>query len=67
MITKIGIVAGEIWEYLDKKDKSSSLEDIVKGIDRERDSVLMSIGWLAREGHIVIEGEASEGIVRLVK
>jgi len=67
MITKIGIVAEDIREYLDKKDKSSSLEDIVKGIDRERDSVLMSIGWLAREGHIVIEGEASEGIVRLVK
>ena len=57
MITEIGIVAGEIWHFLDKHNKSSRLEDIRNGIERSRDLVLMSIGWLAREGYVVLEGQ----------
>ena len=55
MITEIGITAGDIWHYLDEHDKSS-LDQIVSGIATERDRVLMSVGWLAREGHVVVEG-----------
>ena len=65
MITEIGIVAGEIWHYLEKNNRSASLEDIVKNIDKQRDIVLMSIGWLARESHIVLEGEAPNQKVSL--
>ena len=65
MITQIGIVAGEIWDYLDKHDKSVTMDDIVSGLEQDRDMVLMSIGWLSREGHIILEGEASNYIVRL--
>ena len=54
MITEIGITAGDIWHYLDQHGKSQ-LSKVVSGIDTERDKVLMSIGWLAREGHIVVE------------
>ena len=54
MITEIGISAGEIWHYLDRFGKSP-LGDIVKGIDKPRDVILMSLGWLAREGHVVLE------------
>jgi hypothetical protein len=54
MITEIGIVAGDIWHYLDQK-KTCSLSDMVKGIDKKRDVVLMSLGWLAREGHVIME------------
>ena len=54
MITEIGITAGDIWHYLDQHGKST-LSQIVRGIDTERDRVLMSIGWLAREGHAVVE------------
>lgn len=54
MITEIGITAGDIWYYLDKHQRSS-LTKIGKGIDKHRDDLLMSIGWLAREGHIVVE------------
>lgn len=67
MITEIGIVAGEIWHYLDKHGKSSSLEEILKGIDKSRDTILMSIGWLAREGHVVLEGEEPAYIITLRK
>ena len=54
MITEIGITAGDIWHYLDEHQRSS-LTSIVKGIDTPREAALMSIGWLAREGHVVVE------------
>jgi len=54
MITEIGIIAGEIWHYLDEHGEVS-LSDLVKGIDKSRDNVLMSLGWLAREGHVILE------------
>ena len=59
MITEIGITAGDIWHYLDQHGKSP-LSKVVKGIDTERDRVLMSIGWLAREGHIIVEGTSPD-------
>lgn len=58
MITEIGIVAGEVWHFLEEQEeKVSSLDEIVKNIDKGRDAILMSIGWLSREGHVVLEGE----------
>jgi hypothetical protein len=56
MITELGIVAGEIWHYLDEHGKSK-LTDICQSIDRMRDIALMSVGWLAREGHVLVEKE----------
>ena len=54
MITEIGITAGDIWHYLDQHGRSS-LSKIISGIDTDKNRVLMSVGWLAREGHIVVE------------
>lgn len=54
MITEIGIVAGDIWHYLDQH-KTSKLSQLVAGIDKKREVVLMSLGWLAREGHVILE------------
>ncbi len=51
MITEIGIVAGEIWNLLDKK-QSAPIDTIVDSLQRNRDLVLMSLGWLSREGHV---------------
>lgn len=59
MITEIGIVAGDIWHYLEQ-NKTSTLTDLVKGIDKNRNVVLMSIGWLAREGHVILEDQGSD-------
>ena len=53
MITEIGIVAGDIWHYLDQH-KSTTLTELVSGIDKDRNLVLMSLGWLAREGHVIM-------------
>ncbi len=53
MIIEIGIVAGEIWHYLDQRGEVS-LKELTKSIDRSPENILMSLGWLAREGHVVL-------------
>ena len=67
MITKIGIVAGDIWNHLDHPGKKVPLDDIMNEVQEDRDMILMSIGWLAREGHIVLEGNSPNYKVRLTK
>lgn len=59
MITEIGIIAGEIWQYLEKY-KEATLSMITKALKRERDLVLLSLGWLDREGHVYIQKEGDE-------
>ncbi len=56
MIMEIGIIAGDIWHYLDSHGEIM-LSDLLKLINKPRDTVLMSLGWLAREGHVKLEGE----------
>jgi hypothetical protein len=53
MIMEIGIVAGEIWHFLDEK-KSATADELTKGLKRPRELVMMSLGWLAREGHVTL-------------
>lgn len=66
MITEIGIVAGEIWHYLDEHG-ASTLQAISKGLDRPREWILMSLGWLAREGHALVRQNGAEYHVELRK
>jgi len=53
MIIEIGIVAGEIWHYLDQKGEAA-LSDLNRDLDRSPENILMSLGWLAREGHVIL-------------
>ncbi|MCK9603937.1 MAG: winged helix-turn-helix domain-containing protein [Candidatus Omnitrophica bacterium] len=32
-----------------------TLSELIRGIDKPRDNVLMSLGWLAREGHVILQ------------
>ena len=64
MITEIGIVAGEIWHYLDQHD-DTLFSHVVSGIDRPQELALMSLGWLAREGHVVVRQEGQDLRVEL--
>ena len=66
MITEIGIVAGEIWHFLDQQGEVS-LSALVRGIDKPRDNVLMSLGWLAREGHVILQQTEGDYRVSLRK
>ena len=59
MITELGIVAGDIWHTLDQHGEST-LSSLVEGLDKPRDMILMSLGWLAREGHVSLRAEGSD-------
>lgn len=66
MITEIGIVAGEIWHYLDNHGEVP-FSTLVTGINQPRDLALMSVGWLAREGHVIVKEEGRDYRVWLRK
>lgn len=66
MITEIGIVAGDIWHYLDQHGVVN-LGQLIKGIDKSRDNVLMSLGWLAREGHVLLQQSSNDYKISLRK
>ena len=66
MITEIGVVAGEIWHYLDKNGEVL-FSKLQAGIKQSRDLTLMSVGWLAREGHVVVRAEGADYRVSLRK
>ena len=64
MITEIGIAAGDIWHYLDQH-KTCTVSQLAQAIDKNRNVVLMSLGWLAREGHVIMESEGNDFKVTL--
>ena len=54
MITRIGIVAGDIWRLLEK-EKEVALSSMVSRSGKSREILLMCLGWLAREGHVMLK------------
>lgn len=66
MITELGIVAGDIWHFLDGHGQSS-LSDLVAGLDKPRDTILMSLGWLSREGHVKLDKVGEDYKIELRK
>ncbi len=64
MITEIGIVAGEIWQLLDSEG-SMRLKEINGKVERSEYLILMSLGWLSREGHVILDKEEDDFIVTL--
>ena len=57
MITEIGITAGDIWHDLDQHREAVSFIQLLSEINRPKDLLLMSLGWLAREGHVILNQE----------
>ena len=66
MITEIGIVAGEIWHYLDERGEVL-FSEVTKGIGRPQEVALMSLGWLGREGHVIVRQDGGDFRVALRK
>ena len=66
MITEIGLVAGEMWQYLDKYNETT-LSNLIKVLSKEKNLILMSIGWLAREGHIIVKKAGDDYKITLRK
>ncbi len=65
MITYIGLCAGEVWRYLDKNNGEVSIKDLCAGIKAPKETILMAVGWLGREGYILIKGDLNNYQVSL--
>ena len=66
MINEIGFVAGDIWQYLDNHHNHSvKLSKLVAELNKPRDVIVMSVGWLAREGHLILEQDGRDYHVHL--
>lgn len=66
MIEQIGTNAGLVWEALNKSKKPLTVKEIKtkSGIRTERE-VQYALGWLAKEGKLVFEGEDREMTIKL--
>ena len=57
MITKIGVISGEIITLLEQENNPLlTTDDIAVLLDEPREWVLMSVGWLLREGYLYVHG-----------
>ncbi|MBP9865918.1 MAG: winged helix-turn-helix domain-containing protein [Candidatus Omnitrophica bacterium] len=65
MITWIGLCAGEIWHYLDRHPGEASSQSLFAAIDAPKETILMAVGWLAREGYVLINGSLPDFTVQL--
>ena len=66
MIIELGIVAGHIWRFLEDRGETT-LSALTSELDKSRDTILMSLGWLAREGHVVLEKQDEDYRITLRK
>ncbi len=66
MITEIGFAAGDIWKLLDQKERLE-LAELMKQIPRSKELILMALGWLCREGHVVIIENNGKLLIELRK
>ncbi|MFH1359966.1 MAG: winged helix-turn-helix domain-containing protein [Candidatus Omnitrophota bacterium] len=65
MITRIGIVSGEILMVLEKQNRSIRLKEFSEFVNHPPEMILMSIGWLAREGYVQVKEEEDYIVSRI--
>jgi DNA-binding transcriptional regulator PaaX len=65
MLDNIGSVAGAIWRYLENNDEAS-VTRLTREIGENERTVLMGVGWLAREGKLDFE-KRKQGIYITLK
>ena len=54
MLESIGSVAGAIWHYLEDNNEAT-VTKLTREIGKNERTVLMGVGWLAREGKLDFE------------
>lgn len=63
-LTHIGETAGTIWRILSEKGPTT-MAKLIKAVGEPRDTVIMALGWLARENKIDIEQDGRSHKVSL--
>ena len=54
MLENIGNIAGDIWHYLEENSEAT-VTKLTRELGEAERTVLMGIGWLAREGKLDFE------------
>ena len=54
MLENIGSVAGAVWRYLEENSEAT-VTKLTRELDENERTILMAIGWLAREGKLDFE------------
>lgn len=63
-LPRVGEVAGVVWRVLSESGRLSTSK-LVKAVDEPRDTVMLALGWLAREDKINIDDEGRNRMVSL--
>jgi hypothetical protein len=63
-VASIGESAGIVWRVLSEKGPLS-MAKLAKAVGEPRDTVMLAVGWLAREGKISIDDDGRNRIVSL--
>ncbi len=64
MENQIGLAAGAVWRFLNEHGPATT-EEIRKPLTLSESMLYMAIGWLAREGKLLFEGEGKAGRISL--
>jgi len=62
---EIGLAAGEIWRYLDRHGEATPSR-LAAATGLSAKEVQRALGWLAREGKLIIETDGRTEVFRLV-
>jgi hypothetical protein len=64
LIERVGDTAGVIWKILNASGPMT-MAKVVKAAGQPRDTVMLALGWLAREDKIHVEDDGRKRIVSL--
>ncbi len=64
MIEKIGINAGKVWAILDETGRQN-VKEVKKAVKLTDKELYAALGWLGREGKVVMEEDEKEIFISL--
>ena len=67
IMTRLGIISGEILTFLEEKKRPVRLKELDDYIDEPKELIDMSLGWLTREGLTDIEWADDEEFIIIEK
>ena len=66
MIIKLGVVAGEMLTILEREKESIKISDLREQLDHPYEIILMSLGWMVRQGYLKLEEKEDSYYVSLI-
>jgi hypothetical protein len=63
-LEQIGDTAGVLWHYLNDHGVRT-ITQLTKDVDAPRDVIMQAVGWLAREGKVLIEEDRGKKTIGL--